>query len=185
MKQINLKECLVTEAMTQIDTWEGITPKVRGCLRLLTEEMFSLVKELLELTAADFEIRQEDSQYALTISTNTRINLDTREELLSLSTSGKNAANKGFKGILGAVLESFLIEGDSSLYTPAFTYGLVGGSEEYAYLWTYSRYMEYVPQEESRKNWDGMEKSIIACFADDVAIAVRSGRLEMTVTKAV
>ena len=50
-------------------------------------------------------------------------------------------------------------------------------------MWTLSQYMEFAPKEKIKREWDGMEKSIIANFADDVSIGVRSGKLEMTVTK--
>jgi hypothetical protein len=50
-------------------------------------------------------------------------------------------------------------------------------------MWALSQYMEFAPKEKIKREWDGMEKSIIANFADDVSIGVRSGKLEMTVTK--
>ena len=42
MKQINVTESKMSEAMTQIEGLDGLSPKEKGCLRLLTEEMFSM-----------------------------------------------------------------------------------------------------------------------------------------------
>lgn len=54
---------------------------------------------------------------------------------------------------------------------------------EAACIWTLSQYMKYAPPEKAKDEWDGMEKSIIANFTDDVSIGVRSGMLNMTEAK--
>lgn len=183
MKEIKITESKMSEALAQIDTLEGLRPKDRGCLRLLTEEMFSMCRELLGTDALDFEVKRDEGRYTLRTATKTRVGEEAREHFLSISSSGKNAANQGIKGMLGAVLEALSFEGAPELYGSAWAYGMhtpVGG---YACMWTLSQYMEFAPKEKVKSEWDGMEKSIIANFADDVSIGVRSGKLEMTVTK--
>lgn len=184
MKHISISEGKVSEALGQIEALEGLNPKNRGCLRLLTEEMFSMCKELLEVEQLDFDVNKDGETYTLKTATKTRVKEKTREQLLSVSSSGKNAANKGLKGLLGAALDALSYEGDSGAYSSMVGYGMhhMAGSE-YAMTWTLSHYMESAPKSEVSKEWDGMEKSIIANFADDVAIGVRSGRVEMIVTK--
>ena len=182
MKQISMTESTMTEAMAQIDALEGLTPKEKGSLRLLTEEMFSVCRELLNEGTLDFEVKCDGRRYALRVSAKTWVNEDVRREFLSMSSSGENAANKGIRGLLGAVLEAFACN-EASPCGSAWTYGMSMPGAEYASMWTLSHYMEYAPQDKIESDWDGMEKSIIASFSDDVAIGVRSGRLEMTVTK--
>ncbi|MEG0688014.1 MAG: hypothetical protein RR466_04925 [Hungatella sp.] len=182
MKEIRITESKMSEALGQIDTLEGLSPKESGCLRLLTEEMFSMCKELLDVSYLDFEVKRELNRYTLCASTKTRVDEDAREQFLSMSSSGKNTANKGIKGLLGAVLETMSFGGDPSLSGACLAYGYMSGSE-YTCMWRLSEYMATVPAETFKSEWDGMEKSIIANFADDISIAVRSGRLEMTVTK--
>lgn len=183
MKQIRITESKVSEALAQIDALEGLSPKDRGCLRLLAEEMFSMCRELLGAESLDFEVKREERRYTLRMFTKTRVGEEAREHFLSMSSSGKNAANQGIKGMLGAVLEVLSFEGDPELYGSSWTYGMNTPGGEYSCMWTLSQYMEAAPKEKIKSEWDGMEKSIIANFADDVSIGVRSGKLEMTVTK--
>ncbi len=183
MKEIRIMESKMSEALAQIDRLEDLTPKNRGCLRLLTEEMFSMCRELLGAEHLDFEVKYDKGRYTLRAVTKTRVREEAREQFLSLSSSGKNAANQGIKGMLGAVLEVLSFEGGSDLYSPSWTYGMQTTTGGYSCMWTLSQYMELAPKENVKSDWDGMEKSIIANFADDVTIGVRSGKLEMTVTK--
>ncbi|MEG1560234.1 MAG: hypothetical protein RRY79_05550 [Clostridia bacterium] len=183
MKQISIKESTINEAMAQIDALDGINPKNRSCLRLLTEEMFSMAMELLNKDSMDFSLKNENGQYDICVATKTKVSEKAREQFLSISSSGKNIANKGVKGLLGAVFELFSYDGSFDEYTEMIPYGVYSHGGEFSYMWMLSEYMDHVPEETLRTNWDGMEKSIIVNFSDDVAIGVRNGKLEMTVTK--
>ncbi|MEM1483446.1 hypothetical protein V6615_01065 [Oscillospiraceae bacterium PP1C4] len=100
-----------------------------------------------------------------------------------MSSSGKNVANQGTKGMLDAVLETLESGAEQELSTSVWAYGMSIPGGEYASMWTLSQYIKAAPKEKVKSEWDGMEKFIIANFADDVSIGVRSGKLEMTVTK--
>jgi hypothetical protein len=173
----------MSEALAQIDALEGLGLKDRGCLRLLTEEMFSMCRELLATDSLDFEVKRDEGRYILRTVTKTRVDEKAREQFLSMSSSGKNAANQGIKGMLGAVLEALESGVEQECSTSMWAYGMQIPNGEYTYMWTLSQYMKAAPKEKVESEWDGMEKSIIANFADDISIGVRSGKLEMTVTK--
>lgn len=183
MKEIRITESRMSDALSQIDAIADLNPKESSCLRLLTEEMFSMCTELLQVCVFDFKITHQDNQYALCLSTKTRVDEVAREQLLSVSSSGKNAANKGIKGVMGAILEIFSIEEDPALYNIDWARGMDMDSDDYSFMWILSQYTLSTPADKLRKDWDGIEKSIIANFSNDVTIAVRSGKLEMTVTK--
>lgn len=183
MKQVSITEGAVTEAMVLIDALEELNFKNKNCLRLLTEEMYSMIRELLKADRLDYEIRADDKTYTLRVSARARVDEEARKLFLSLSTDGKNAANKGIKGMLGAVIEAFIDDGDAVPYEAPWSYGLCVNAQSYSRMWMLSQYMNAAPRERVNRDWDGMEKSIIANFSDDVIIAVRSGRIEMTVTK--
>lgn len=183
MKEIKISESTVKEVLSHFDSLDGIPPKNIGCLRLLTEEMFSMCHELLDKDTLDFSLTQAEHKYTLRVATKTRVDSHAREEFLSLSSSGKNDANKGIQGMLGGILEMLSLEGEPEMCHAAWSYGMSPAMENYSYLWSLAQYMETAPDEEVSQEWDGMEKSIIANFADDVSIGVRSGRLEMIVTK--
>lgn len=184
MKQISISETNINEAMAHIDLLDGLSPKNKGCLRLLTEEMFSMVKELLKTDTLDFEVKRDGMQYSLGVATKTRVDENARQEFLSMSSSGENTASRGVKGLIGSVLEALSYESTPGFYGAPSMYGMCTMGAEYACMWSLSAYLEKAPKEKVSAEWDGMEKSIIANFADDVAIGVRSGKLEMTVTKA-
>lgn len=145
--------------------------------------MFSMCKELLKTDKLDFEMRKTDNQYSLRIYVKRRVNEDARAHFLSMSSDGHNDANKGVKGIIGAVLETLSFDTDPDACSASLAYGMYMPGNEYTYMWSLSKYMDYTKKEKVKDEWDGMEKSIIANFADDVSIGVRSGKLEMTVTK--
>lgn len=182
MKEIRITEIRMSEALAQIDTIEDLSSKDKGCLRLLTEEMFSMCMELLNVQTLDFDVKCDERQYVLCVRTKTRVNEEAKEQFLSVSSSGKNIANKGVKGMLGAVLEILSYEGNPSLYgTWGYGLGHMGGL--HPMTWTLSQYIETASKDKTPLDWDGMEKSIIANFADDVSIGVRNRKLEIIVTK--
>lgn len=183
MKEIKITGCKIKEALAQIDTIEELGIKERGCLRLLTEEMFSMCHEILSVYPLDFEMKQDGRLYTLSGTTEMRMSDTAREQFLSVSSSGKNAANKGIKGILGAVLELLSLDKEPEFYSNASFNGMHGLNGLVGYTWTLSRYIEEIEANKGEHEWDGLEKSIIANFADDVSIGVRSHRLVITITK--
>lgn len=183
MKKIHITDSSMTEAMAQIDLLEHLSPKDQNCLRLLAEEMFSMCNELLHTHRLNFEMENEKTSFMLRVSTKTNVDDNAREAFMSMSSSGKNEANKGVKGMLGAVLELMFVQGSYEYAPSSWSYGIHPGSDGYSCMWTLSQFMDQAPRDKAKNEWDGMEKSIIANFADDVTIGVRSGRLEMTVTK--
>ncbi len=183
MDKLNITKCTVEEALSQIDSLENVPVRAKGNLRLLTEEMFSMCKELLNADTMDYEIARDENQFKLKVATSTRVDEEAREQFMSMSSSGKNTANKGIKGILGSILEAFSYEGDALPYVSTYGTGITMTGGDYNCLWSLSQYLEDTPQDQVDQNWDGMEKSIIVNFSDDVQIGVRTGRIEMTVTK--
>lgn len=183
MKQISVSESKMSEAMTQIEGLDGLSPKEKGCLRLLTEEMFSMCRELLDVETLDFNVGHEGKDYTLKITAKTHVDEEARKQFLSMSSSGRNTAYRGVKGLLSTVVEAFNYDLDPATCNQMFGYGfnMIDGST--MPVWSLSNYIDTAPQEEVSRDWDEMEKSIIANFADDVEIGARSNRLEITVTK--
>lgn len=184
MRRISIGEGSMTEALAQIDAMEGPNARQKSCLRLLTEEMYAMVKALLGVDVLDFDMVNEDRKYSLSVSAFARVSEEAREQFLSLSSDGRNAANRGILGMLGAVVDSLLYGDGSGDLNDNWHYGMCSPSGDYSRAWALSQYINVAPPEKAQKDWDGMEKSILANFADDITIAVRSGKLEMTVAKA-
>jgi len=170
------------DALEQIDILPALEPKQRNCLRLLTEEMFGMMETVLEHREATFEIEADkDGLFQLHLITRAAVSEKARSEFLSMSTDGKNLAHKGIKGKMVAMLEAFADGNvDNSAY---YAMPMVLEPGDYSHLWQMSTYLAQESADDKAKDWDGMERSIIVNFADDVLIGVRDNKLEMVVKK--
>ncbi len=180
------------EALAQADasaSFKGLDKKQTMHLRLLTEEMMSLVTELTGEKEADFWIETDKKGFQLHLHTITVMNSEKRTQLLATSTSGKNAAAKGVLGKLRDLLERSLEPADGTLmdYYPAgWTYNSLETSTMMtpATVWSFNQYRESISKEQSEEAWDELEKSIIANLADEVTISISGDMVEMTVFQA-
>ena len=179
------------EALAQADasaSFKGLDKKQTMHLRLLTEEMMSLVTELTGEKEADFWIETDKKGFQLHLHTITVMNSEKRTQLLATSTSGKNAAAKGVLGKLRDLLERSLEPADGTLmdYYPAgWTYNSLETSTMMtpATVWSFNQYRDSISKEQSEEAWDELEKSIIANLADEVTIKISGDMVEMTVFK--
>jgi len=178
--QIKLEDIRLEDALSQIEALGGVSHQQRNCLRLLTEEMFSMMQTVLEHHEASFAISMKDGEYALTLNTRTSVSQKAQEEFMSMSSDGKNLAHRGLKGKMVALLESFA--GGAAMPLP-MDYCMPMDMGDYSHLWMLSNYMDNASAQEQADDWDGMEKSIIVNFADDILIGVRGDQLEMVVKK--
>lgn len=170
----------LAQALDMVEKFDDLNLKEKNSLRLLTEELFSMTKTLLKNRETAFEIKREGKSFQLCMAVRANVGEKAREEFLSLSSKKENVASKGFMGKVISVLEDFIYPDDSeisSVYHPMM-YG-----ENFDMVWTMSYFIDSAPQEEQKKVWDGMEKSIIANFADDIVIGVRNSRVEIVIKK--
>ena len=180
------------EALAQADasaSFKGLDKKQTMHLRLLTEEMMSLVTELTGEKEADFWIETDKKGFQLHLHTITVMNSEKRTQLLATSTSGKNAAAKGVLGKLRDLLERSLEPADGTLmdYYPAgWTYNNLETSTMMtpATVWSFNQYRDSISKEQSEEAWDELEKSIIANLADEVTISISGDMVDMTVFQA-
>ena len=134
-------------------------------LQLLTEEMLSLARSITGEMKASFWIEVEAGQAALHMTTNTVMDLEKRNLLISAATSRKNEAATTFLGKLRDSLEQAMLSEKAPDEVPEdvlvdLPHGIYGVSE-----------------------WDGFEKSILRQLADDVKIGIRGNLVEITVSK--
>lgn len=180
--QITMENIRVEDALHQIDALDWLEPKKRNCLRLLTEEMFSMMNNVLQNREASFELIRENNTYSLELAANVRMDEEDKKTFLSLSTSGKNNAYRGIMGKITAMLDSFVTPDSDRYIVEGFEHPSIG-YVDYSYVWSMSQYMDSEAGKDYAENWDGMEKSIIANFSDDVIIGVRNNSLDMIVKK--
>ena len=181
MKKFSIK-CTgsnVEEAMAQIGELNDLSVKQKNCLTLLTEELFSMMSNVLDNKEATFAIAKENNSWTLTMTINTLVTPMAKQEYLSLASDGKNLAHKGLKGMLNAFLD-LLAGGDAGAVVPN---AMIGDTVDYVQMWQMSQFLEQLSEAEKNKAWDGLEKSIIANFADDVFVGVTDNKVKIVVTK--
>ena len=184
----------ITQALQQTEAaavFRGLSKKDAIHLRLLTEEMMGMLKALTGERAADFWIDSEDKAFRLHLKTETRMNNDKRRQLLSVSSSGQNAAATGVLGKLIDLYERIVEPADASMprmYMSGWTNcetlpmdanaAMVQSASLYsAGVWSMRRCIDEGPD----NDWDGLERSVIANIADDVEIRIAFNKVEMTV----
>ena len=169
-------------------------------LRLLTEEMLGMLKEITGQTEAKFWVESKGKQFELHLQARSIITGQMREELMSVSSTGKNAAAEGVMGKLRDIFERAFdateVKDPASYYMQGLL--LTAGSEGIDPMtysatasmvaWSMQKYKTSVAAEkecstEAMQEWDELEKSIIANLADEVSISIRGREVEMVVYK--
>ena len=186
--------------------YRGLSGKAALHLRLLAEEMLGMVRQITGETQAEFWVQSEGSCYELHLLARPVITGEMRRELLSVSSSGKNAAAVGVMGKLRDIIERAFDSttlsnpaGDVSYFTQGLMYSGTDTIDPMAYAlnatlgsgeanWSMKKYKAAVEKEKAedevaREEWDELEKSIVANIADEITISIRSGMVEMIVYK--
>ena len=78
-------------AFDKIDELENISPKNRNCLKLLTEELFSMTEVLLNSYDSEFVIRKTEGTYEICLNVEADVNKSQREQFVSISSKKENA----------------------------------------------------------------------------------------------
>ena len=172
-------------------------------LRLLTEETLGMVAAITEEFHADFWIEStEDRLCRLHLTAKTEMNYSKKKELVSVSTSGKNEAARGFMGKIRELIENAVYSSDEELEHFAsdpdmgpMLYASMGmgdpdlmAGESMLYLWSLERYRASIKEKPEKspvvkEAWDELEKSIVASIADDVRVAVSGGKVDLVIEK--
>ena len=171
----------VMEQAEKVAVYQGLSTKNALHLRLLAEEMMSMMRAITGDVRGQFWIENEKDQFQLRLNVRTQVNFRQREKLLSASSSGKNEAHRGFMGKIRAFFEP--IEG-----TPVYFDTAVSTSPQ-EIGWSMNTYQKQLEQMVSEKRegaaeaWDELEKSVIAHVADEVRISIHGYDVEMIVFK--
>lgn len=156
------------EETKKVAKYTGLDDTKSLRLQLMTEEMLSLARSVTGEMEASFWLETENSRFDLHLATNTVMDLDKRNQLLSSATSRKNEAASTFLGKLRDAFEmAMTAEADHEMNNvlPEDLYSDVAGG----------------PVDDLE--WDGYERSVLRSLADEIRIGIRGGKVEMTVIK--
>ena len=184
----------MTEKAASLFNLDG---KNRLRARLLAEELLSMSRSVAGQFTADYwiDLEEDTRKFTIHLEAQTQLDYSARQEFLSVSTTGKNAASVGimdkirgiFEAGLYSIEESFQLQAEHG--TGMLSYGALGaiddGMSEAVYAWSMQKYKQDI---EAAKNdapeaWDELEKSIIANIADDVSVGVLRDKVTLTVSK--
>ena len=168
--------------------YNGLEKKQALHLRLLAEELVSMLPELLEVGSGEFWIENSGREFELHASIQARsISAFDKENIIAVSSSGKNAAAKGIlskielvaANMLGGFLEGSQLAAESGFYD-FYDMGAVVQTM-YINTWSLNSYKENV--NDNTEEWDELEKSIIANLADDVIVGVKGKKVDIIIKK--
>ena len=189
----------VLAEVEKVTTYNGLEDKKALRLRLLAEELCGMLPGLIENFSGKFWAENDGETYELHVELKADdMNIDLRDELISVSKSGKNAAAKGVMGKIRAVAETMLLAVcDPTLPPPTpagefcdyhgFNMGFgyidptIAVETGYIYSWSLFNYKTAV--EDKEDEYAELERSIVAKLADDIIVGVRGKNVEIVVKK--
>ena len=155
-------------------------------LRLLTEELLSMVNNMLEIREGRFWLEQDEARHQfllhLTAKTTAPLGETARHRLLDTSTSGTNAFYQGVSGKLRMAMD-WLTSGsaETAMAPRSIRSGFVASPDTLE--WSLDQYRQGLQREEKAQQWDELERSVLSCLSDDIRVGLRSSEISITITK--
>ena len=196
-KDLTCLEAVLAE-VEKVTTYNALEDKKALRIRLLAEELCGMLPGLIENFSGEFWAENEGDNYELHVELKADdMSIDLRDELISVSKSGKNAAAKGIMGKIRAVAETMLLAAsDPTLqalpagelydyhgYNMGFGYIDPTIAIETGYVYSWSLYNYKTAVEEKEDEYAELERSIVAKLADDIIVGVRGKNVEIVVKK--
>ena len=187
----------VLAEVEKVTKYNGLEDKKALRLRLLAEELCGMLPGLIENFSGKFWAENDGEAYELHVELKADdMNMDLRDELISVSKSGKNAAVKGVMGKIRAVAETMLLVASDPQYSAPvgefydyhgfnMGFGYIDSSMacDAGYVYSWSLYNYKTAVEEKEDAYAELERSIVAKLADDIIVGVRGKNVEIVVKK--
>ncbi len=162
-------------------------------LRLLSEELIGFFRSFTDELDGTFYLTVTDGSVEIHLATDINMDIKTRNEILSVASTGKNAAAKGIMGKIREMVANITLPDDPESRAKTdqaislMQLGSQIGAHSGDYSWAMSSYLASVNNEENAapedEDADGLEKSIVERFADDVTVHIVGSKVEVTVLK--
>ena len=162
-------------------------------LRLLSEELIGFFRSFTDELDGTFYLTAADGAVEIHLATDINMDIKTRNEILSVASTGKNAAAKGIMGKIREMVANITLPDDPESRAKTdqaislMQLGSQIGAHSGDYSWAMSSYLASVNNEKNAapedEDADGLEKSIVERFADDVTVHIVGSKVEVTVLK--
>lgn len=189
----------VLAEVEKVTTYNALEDKKALRLRLLAEELCGMLPGLIKNFSGEFWAENEGDNYELHVELKADdMSIDLRDELISVSKSGKNAAAKGIMGKIRAVAETMLLAASdpdlAPMAAPGEFYDYHGYNMGFGYIapeleaelgciYTWSLFNYKTAVEDKEDEYAELERSIVAKLADDIIVGVRGKNVEIVVKK--
>ena len=189
----------VLNEVEKVTAYNGLEDKKALRLRLLAEELCGMLPGLVENFSGEFWAENDGDNYELHVNLKAEdMTIDLRDELISVSKAGKNAAAKGVMGKIRAVAETMLLAASDPALPPPLPAGELYDSHgfnlgfgyidpaiscETGYIYSWSLYNYKTAVEEKEDEYAELERSIVAKLADDIVVGIRGNNVEIVVKK--
>ncbi len=199
---VGQEEALIKNALSEADKFvkqAGFEGKKAIHINLLTEEVLGMVRAMVGDFSARFWLESDKDDCRINVDAVAEVDSAKKRELLSVSKSGKNVANRGLMAKIGEFFENCLNDYEEMVQysgDSAANYGYIYSAGVPAHtmmtpgftVWSLSQYRTSVSEdkntnEDAEEAWDELEKSIIANLADDVIVGVRDNHVTLTIVK--
>ena len=166
-------------------------------LDLLVEETLGMAKAMLEDFYGQIWFTADGKACEIHFEATADMNASRKEELLSVSSTGKNAAARGFMAKLGEAITSALRGAGNAMnaygmetmqYGIVHTPGTLMPAGEMVPIWTLQAYRSDLDEARAADRiaeaaLEDLEKSIVARLADDVVVGVKGDRIDLVIKK--
>ena len=183
---------------TENFAWQaGLDRKDTLRLDLLVEETLGMIKAMLDEFYGQVWFVGNGKTCEIHFEATADMNSNKKEELLSMSSSGKNASAKGFMAKLGDVISGAMHSAGRTIdtygeetirYGVVYSPGMMTPSADMTPIWTLQDYKNDLDKArgedaEVDEMLDELEKSIVARLADDIVVGVKGDRVDLIITK--
>ncbi|MBR4168255.1 MAG: hypothetical protein IKR47_00835 [Lachnospiraceae bacterium] len=170
-------------------------PKDRLHVRLLIEETLGMLRGMTGQYSAMLWLERAKKDCRLHVTATADMDINKKKDLLSVSSSGKNAFAKGFMAKMGDLIENGIMNYENvMLLQQKYGMGYVdvasmgGNPSDIMFTWTLDEYRKKLGQQKGANEhaaaaWDELEKSIVANIARNITVGVKKDHVEMVIDK--
>lgn len=180
---------------TKVAAYNGLDSKQTLRLRLLAEEVTSMLNTIVDDFSGEFWIENDGKNFVVNAKIIAdEMSVDLKTKLVEVSSDGKNAAAKGIMGKIRSAIQNIALTVNDPAFYQDYGYGygynaydmLTARTDmgaDYHTMWTLDKYKADVKTSKADDNWDELEKSIIANLADNVEVGVRGKTIHVAISK--
>ena len=150
----------VFEKVDIFAAYHSFKPEQTNLIRHLSEELFGFTLDATGQSRGRFWLEGSRNKVKICFRVRTEMSNAKRQELLDLSSDGKNAAASGFAGMIRELILSRRLDDSNATVT-------------------YSGYSSML-----RNTEQNLEKKILTSLADDIKVGIKGNYAEITVIKA-